>query len=172
MSRWIVPIVVLPGTVLVFVPTAIVLLTRGTSAAAALPGLSSFPLWIGAAFAFPGLLLSGSAMAMFFRFGEGTPAPWEPPQKLIVQGPYRYVRNPMISGVIALLIAMALILQSWPLGMWAIVFAVGNMVYFPHSEEPALTERFGDDYRLYSQHVRRWWPRVTPWTLASEEQTE
>ena len=100
---------------------------------------------------------------MFFRFGDGTAAPWDPPQRLVVVGPYRHVRNPMLTGVIAILFAESLLLQSWPIGIWATVFSIGNAIYFPLVEEPGLLARFGDDYRVYCQHVGRWIPRLSPW---------
>jgi protein-S-isoprenylcysteine O-methyltransferase Ste14 len=163
MSRWVIPIIVLPGTVLVFVPLVIVWLTRNAEFAASVAGPNSAAFWLGMLFGVPGVLFSISAMSMFFRFGEGTAAPWDPPQRLVVAGPYRYVRNPMLAGVIAILIAESLLFQSWPMGIWAAVFAVGNAVYFPLFEEPPLLERFGDDYRVYCQNVPRWIPRPKPW---------
>lgn len=169
MSRWIIPIIVLPGTVLVFVPLAIVWLTRNAECAASFADLDSAMFWLGVLFGIPGALFSLSAMSVFFRFGEGTAAPWDPPRRLVVAGPYRYVRNPMLTGVIALLIAESLFFQSWPLGIWAVVFAVGNAVYFPLFEEPPLLERFGDDYRVYCRNVPRWIPRIRPWIPRTEK---
>ena len=171
MSRWIIPVLVLPGTVLVFVPALIIGLTRDTSLAATPAGLTSIPFWAGLLVGVPSVGLALWAMSMFFRYGEGTAAPWDPPQRLVVRGPYRHVRNPMLSGVIGTLIAEALLLQSWPLAGWAALFAVGNMIYFPLSEEPALLKRFGDDYRLYAEHVGRWIPRLTPWQQPVSEET-
>ena len=164
MSRWIVPVIVLPGTVLIFVPTLIVMLTDNTTVAAAPVGPTSLQFWLGVLFGVPSAGLALWSMRMFVQFGAGTAAPWDPPQRLVVRGPYRHVRNPMLSGVIGLLIAESLLVGSWPLAAWAGLFALGNMIYFPFSEEPALVKRFGDDYRVYSENVRRWIPRITPWT--------
>jgi len=61
--------------------------------------------------------------------GKGTLAPWNPTQKLVVQGVYRHVRNPMISGVCFFLLGEAMVAASWPLLSWFIVFALGNVMW-------------------------------------------
>lgn len=154
---------VLPGTVLVLIPLLILWATHGTNFAATPAGPKSMSFWLAVLFAIPGATLSIRSMSVFFRFGDGTAAPWDPPQRLVVVGPYRHVRNPMLVGVIAMLIAESLLLQSSPLGIWVAVFSIGNAIYFPLVEEPGLLARFGDDYRVYSQHVGRWIPRLSPW---------
>ena len=106
---------------------------------------------------------------LFVRQGEGTPAPWDPPQKLVVAGPYRHVRNPMITSVLLMLGGEALVFQSSAIAAWLIVFFVVNGVYFPMSEEKGLEARFGDDYRRYKQNVPRWLPRPTPWYPENSE---
>jgi protein-S-isoprenylcysteine O-methyltransferase Ste14 len=116
------------------------------------------------AFAALGLTLAASTVRLFSTRGRGTPAPWDPPRKLVVQGPYRHVRNPMISAVLAMLAAEALLLQALPLAAWMAFFFAANAVYFPLVEEQGLERRFGDDYRVYKANVPRWIPRLTPWT--------
>ena len=155
-------IVILPGTALVYVPGLILWATAGpvkvsgpgdrTLSAAVPPGGL-------------GLVLAIWTVRLFKVVGVDTPAPWQPPQTLVVRGPYRYVRNPMISGVLFLLAAEALFFRSWPLAGWLAVFFAANAVYFPLSEEKDLESRFGDDYRLYKAHVPRWAPRLRPWDL-------
>ncbi len=54
-------------------------------------------------------------------------------------------------------------LKSWPIASWVALFFLANAIYFTLSEEPALEERFGDDYRRYKAHVPRWVPRLHPW---------
>lgn len=103
-------------------------------------------------------------MVLFWQHGNGTPAPWDPPQNLIIRGPYRHVRNPMISGVVFLLIAEALCFRSTPIGVWAAVFFLGNSIYFPMVEEKGLEKRFGDTYLRYKANVPRWIPRLRAWT--------
>jgi len=109
------------------------------------------------------LALAVWTVRIFLGFGKGTPAPWAPPRRLVVRGPYRYVRNPMISGVLMLLLAESLFCRSVPLAVWMGVFFAANAVYFPLVEEKGLEKRFGDDYRKYKAHVPRWIPRLTPW---------
>ena len=82
---------------------------------------------------------------------------------MIVTGPYAYVRNPMITGVVLILISEALMLGSLAIGIWAIVFLIINMIYFPLSEEPGLRKRFGKEYDEYCKNVPRYIPRLTPW---------
>ena len=110
-----------------------------------------------------GLVLFAASLRRFAAEGEGTLAPWDPPRRLVVRGPYRYVRNPMISGLIFVLFGEALLLLSGPHAEWAATFLVVNLIYIPLLEEPMLEARFGDDYREYCRHVRRIVPRLRPW---------
>jgi len=66
----------------------------------------------------PAAILAGWTMALFIRFGDGTAAPWDPPLNLVVRGPYCHVRNPMITGVILLLMAESLTFGSWAIAVW------------------------------------------------------
>lgn len=116
---------------------------RGLGALVLLAGLSLF-LW---------------CVVLFARVGRGTLAPWDPTQRLVAVGPYRYVRNPMISGVAAILAGQALLTGSWVIALWLLVFVVVNQTYFLLSEEPGLERRFGDSYREYKARVPRWIPR-------------
>jgi protein-S-isoprenylcysteine O-methyltransferase Ste14 len=117
----------------------------------------------GVALASIGLVLFGSSLRRFAVDGEGTLAPWDPPRRLVVHGPYRYVRNPMISGVLFLLAGEALLLLSRVHVVWALVFALVNATYIPLYEEPRLRRRFGDAYQEYCRHVPRFLPRLRPW---------
>ena len=81
----------------------------------------------------------------------------------MVQGIYRHVRNPMISGVFSVLLGEALLAASLPLFCWFILFVIGNAVYIPLGEEPGLVKRFGDEYLAYKKNVPRWIPRVRGW---------
>jgi len=110
-----------------------------------------------------GLVLFAWCVKLFAFVGKGTLAPWDPTRRLIAGGPYRYVRNPMISGVASMLTGEALICGSWVLAGWVFIFLCINHVYFLLSEEPALERRFGDDYRLYKMNVPRWIPGRRPW---------
>lgn len=110
-----------------------------------------------------GLLLFIASLRRFATEGNGTLAPWDPPRALVVRGPYRFVRNPMISGVIFVLFGEALVLLSPPHGVWAAAFLAINLVYIPLVEEPQLEQRFGDSYREYRRHVPPFLPRLRPW---------
>jgi protein-S-isoprenylcysteine O-methyltransferase Ste14 len=111
-----------------------------------------------------GLSLFVSSLRRFANDGHGTLAPWDPPRKLVIAGPYRYVRNPMISGVVFVLVAEALILVSAPHARWALTFFLINCVYIPLFEEPQLAGRFGYAYAEYRKHVPRLIPRIRPWS--------
>jgi protein-S-isoprenylcysteine O-methyltransferase Ste14 len=108
-----------------------------------------------------GLALFVASLLHFAREGRGTLAPWDPPRRLVVRGPYRYVRNPMISGIIFLLTGVALCLRSLPHALWASVFVALNLIVIPLLEEPELEQRFGEDYRAYWRAVPRFVPRFT-----------
>jgi protein-S-isoprenylcysteine O-methyltransferase Ste14 len=155
-------IAILPLTVAVLVPAWIGRRTHLTLHTGA--GVSELALQIlGLVSLAIGLMLFVSSLRQFVSRGRGTLAPWDPPVHLVVHGPYRYVRNPMISGVIFVLIGEALVLLSRPHAAWAAaVFAI-NAIYIPLLEEPMLRERFGDEYREYTRHVPRLFPRVRPW---------
>ncbi|MFQ5716127.1 MAG: methyltransferase family protein [Nitrospinales bacterium] len=156
-------ILALPVNVLVVVPIAIVWLTNSTAYSFQPASISQIQFWVGVAAAVKGLILMAWTISDFVRIGKGTLAPWKPTQNLVVKGPYRHVRNPMISGAFLVLLAEALLLQSLPVGGWAFVFMVANAVYIPLSEEKALEKRFGEEYRRYKKNVPRWFPRLTPW---------
>jgi protein-S-isoprenylcysteine O-methyltransferase Ste14 len=110
-----------------------------------------------------GLFLFAASLRRFATEGEGTLAPWDPPRRLVVRGPYRYVRNPMISGVLFVLFGEALFLLSQPHLVWALIFLGMNFLVIPLVEEPGLRHRFGDSYVEYCRHVPRLIPRLRPW---------
>ena len=127
------------------------------------------PPWIGLSLAGAVLFMCGFALfawcvSLFARFGQGTLAPWDPTQRLVAIGPYRHMRNPMISGVAGMLSGEALLYGSWALALWAAVFVAVNHAWFALVEEPGLERRFGESYRAYKANVPRWIPRLTPWT--------
>ena len=105
---------------------------------------------------------------LFHRRGKGTLAPWNPTKIFVAEGIYCYIRNPMISGVFLVLIGEALILRCVPIFLWALVFILTNFVYIPTWEEPDLVDRFGDEYVDYRRHVPPWFPRVSPYSTATE----
>ncbi len=150
----------LPFVVTVVVP-ACLLLIGGRGGRPWLPAWLAWPL--GLALLLTGLTLIVTTVGLFARVGHGTLAPWDPTAQLVVAGPYRYVRNPMITGVFAVLLAESLLTSSPWLFLWFCGFLVVNLLYIRVSEEPGLRARFGPDYETYVEHVPAWIPRRTPW---------
>ncbi|WP_291042134.1 isoprenylcysteine carboxylmethyltransferase family protein [Herbiconiux sp.] len=103
----------------------------------------------------------GSAVVMS-TLGEGTPLPSAMPHRLVIAGPYRWVRNPMAVAGIVQGAAIGLILSSWLVVAYAVAGAlVWNLVIRPH-EEADLARRFGADFARYRAEVRCWLPRLRP----------
>ncbi|MGO9534045.1 MAG: methyltransferase family protein [Syntrophobacteraceae bacterium] len=161
--RWIKAIVALPVMVLVVIPFVLVATfqTVPSSSPPASPGSLAF--WLALGLAAYGLPVAIWTVSLFWLYGEGTAAPWDPPQRFVVRGPYRYVRNPMISAVLALLAAETLMLGSLPILCWLIVALLVNVLYIPLIEERGLAKRFGKPYLTYKKNVPRWLPRFRPW---------
>ena len=162
-ARHLLAILILPFTVVAVVPWT--LLDGGANGWAGAPPPAA---WAGraagvAVFA-AGFALFGWCLALFARVGRGTLAPWDPTRALVAVGPYRHVRNPMITGVVLMLVGEALFFRSGAIGTWAAAFVVINHLYFILSEEPGLERRFGDGYREYRRSVPRWVPRLRPWS--------
>ena len=160
--RHLIAVAALPFTVAVLIP-AWLARRNGTLVAigAGAPDLAVQAL--GVVLLAVGLLLFGASLRRFATEGQGTLAPWDPPRQLVVRGPYRYVRNPMISGVVLVLFGEAAVLRSLPHLDWALVFLGINALYIPLLEEPLLALRFGEAYREYCRHVPRLVPRWRPW---------
>src|SRR5262245_19197052 len=161
--RHLISILVLPFTVTIIVPF---LLLRNDVSRDLTPQddwVRLLVLAAGVASLLIGLTLFVSTVAHFARTGRGTLAPWDPPRVLVVKGVYRYVRNPMISGVLFILLAESLLTGSRSILIWFILFLATSFVYIPLMEEPSLVARFGERYRVYKQNVPRWLPRVKPW---------
>ena len=166
LSRWlqiVISIIVLPFTVLVAVPWAILQLSNDVCYA----WMCTFPLSI-VRLVVAGLLLGGGFVLfvwtniLFIRQGDGTLAPWYPAQKLIVEGPYRYMRNPMIGGVLLMLLGEGVLFTSIPIFLWFLAFFVLNAIYLPLSEERGLKNRFGEEFERYLENVPAWIPRDKP----------
>ena len=85
-----------------------------------------------------GLVLAVATIRLFMTVGEGTIAPWDPPQRLVVRGVYRHVRNPMITGLCLVLLGETLLAASLPLLGWFAFGVIVNIIYIPLSEEPGL----------------------------------
>ena len=158
---------ILPITVVVIIPVLVILsfnnhlLAFNSALSGAMLAIGTFLIVLGLGFA----IYTNKA---FLRVGKGTLAPWDPPKKLVVAGAYRYVRNPMISGLLMVVLGETLIFASIELFALFILFFIVNHIYFVYSEEPGLVKRFGEDYIIYKKNVPRWIPRLTPWKMGEK----
>ena len=152
-------LVVAPGTVCGVVPW---LITGWRRPGDSLPWVEALG-WV--------LVLAGAAVLLhafvaFAWHGRGTPAPAAPTERLVVQGAYRHVRNPMYVAVEAVVLGQVLLFASWGLFAYLVIISV-TMASFVHAyEEPTLREAYGPAYDEFCAHVPRWLPRPTPWTGA------
>jgi protein-S-isoprenylcysteine O-methyltransferase Ste14 len=160
--RHFIAIAVLPFTAAILIPVLIA--RRNATPLAVGPSSSAVLIQIaGLALLAVGLRLFVESLRRFATDGKGKLAPRDPPRALVVRGPYRFVRNPMISGVVFALFGEALALRSMPHAGWAAAFLAANLVYIPLLEEPMLESRFGEPYREYCRNVPRIFPRLRPW---------
>lgn len=148
-------IVVFWGLFLVVFPLVIAFLERRWGLSVPLPlGVTV----IGAVLVLAASLLGLASAAALTVKGDGTPLPSAMPNRLVIAGPYRWVRNPMAVAGIVQGVGVGLILQSWLVVVWALVGSlVWNYAIRPH-EEADLEASFGEDYRRYSAQVRCWIP--------------
>jgi protein-S-isoprenylcysteine O-methyltransferase Ste14 len=107
-----------------------------------------------------GAVLAVSCILTFALVGKGTPAPFDPPRKLVVAGPYRWVRNPMYIGAVLVLAGAAVFYQSLGLLAFAAGFLAAAHGFVQLYEEPTLHRTFGAQYADYYHAVHRWIPRV------------
>jgi len=94
----------------------------------------------------------------FVTIGLGTPAPFDPPRRLVIQGPYRFVRNPMYIGAVLALVGAAIFYESLSILAYAVLFFITAHIFVALYEEPTLRKNFGQAYDAYQNKVRRWWP--------------
>jgi protein-S-isoprenylcysteine O-methyltransferase Ste14 len=154
-SRLVRAVLTLPvGAILV---PALILLTWERPAFAS--GATATPtFWIGLAAAVGGVTLALWAGGLLIREPHSPSALVDARGRLTVRGPYRYLRNPLVSAGLMLIVAAALICDSQPLAIWLAVYFFINAIYVPRVEERALEQRFGDAWRHYKAHVPRWFP--------------
>lgn len=161
-------LILLPGSVIVLLPALMMRWTRGTKYAGRVRRPTDPLFWLALLLGGAGLGVMAWTVRLFATVGQGTPAPWKPPTHLVTRGPYRYTRNPMISGGQLILTAETLLFRSLPLACLSACFFLVNAIYFPLVEEKGLEARLGRAYRRYKAHVPRWIPRLHPWEESKE----
>ncbi len=158
--RQLLSVLLLPTSVAIVIP-ALLVIGYGTEVGWSLPGVAAaLPVIGGTVAVLAGLRLAYETISLVGSEGEGTLAPWDPTRKLVVRGPYRRVRNPMITGVGLVLLGESAILGSPSILAVFGFFALANFIYIPLIEEPGLVARFGTEYEDYRRAVPRWIPRV------------
>ncbi len=161
--RHLISFLVAPVTMTLVIPGLIVI-----AAGVRAPEMSS-PATIGLVIAGGVLIAVGVALliwtvALFDRVGKGTLGVGRvlgEPVHLVVRGPYRHVRNPMITGVVCILLGEAAVTASGWLLLWFAVFSAVQAIVIRLWEEPHLVKRFGSEYVEYRQNVPRWIPRIS-----------
>lgn len=145
---------VLPITVIIIIPSVIFSITEWR--------INSITvlLSIGGIVLIAGFILMIICIRHLETKGKGTLAPWASTVVLVKSGPYKYIRNPLITGVLTVLIGISLISGSFWIALWALVFFVINTVYFKLIEEKKLVKRFGDEYVNYRQNTPMWIPKI------------
>jgi protein-S-isoprenylcysteine O-methyltransferase Ste14 len=157
--------VVGPGTVLGLIPW---LITRWE-----IPG--STPIWrvvqvLGALLSVAGLMPLVNAFVQFAKAG-GTPMPITPPERLVVTGFNRYVRNPMYVGMLVILLGQAMLFGSLTLLVYGAFLGILAAAVVRWHEEPILVRRYGSEYQTYRRNVPAWLPRIRPWTPEVADQS-
>ena len=162
-------ILILPCTGVVFLPAVLLWISQNSRFAAVASEPRQIGFWVGLCAAVLGLVLLIWTISLFAKLGRGSLAPWDPTKRLVVSGPYRHVRNPMITGVLLILFGEALLFRSWPIAIWMVFFFIINAIYFPLLEEKDLERRFGQAYVLYRQNVPRWIPQLRAWEKTKQD---
>ena len=120
-----------------------------------LPGSRGVQFAVGGALVALALAIGGSAVGLFKKSGQN-PAPWKPSPSLVLQGAYRFTRNPMYVGMTLILVGIGFALDD----LWLVIGAALFLVVVHYTavlpEEAYLDEKFGDDYRAYKKKVRRY----------------
>ena len=117
---------------------------------------------LGAVLVLAGIALFAYCSGLFSRVGRGTPVPLEPPERLVIEGLYRFSRNPMYVAQIAYLVGLFLYRGELSLALYAAIYAGAIHTSVVRTEEPELRQRFGEEYVRYTREVPRWisiWPR-------------
>jgi protein-S-isoprenylcysteine O-methyltransferase Ste14 len=159
-------VVLMPGTVAIYVPYRIVLAAGHLRAPAV--GVASLTALV--------LVLLGALVLLkcvwdFFAAGKGTLAPVDPPRELVVRGLYRYTRNPMYNGVLAMLAGEAWLFDSAEVLEYGLLVLLAFHLMVVLYEERTLAARFPEAYRAYRRAVPRWGFTVRPYRDGSDHAT-
>jgi protein-S-isoprenylcysteine O-methyltransferase Ste14 len=141
------------GFVLVFLPARIL-----AWAGIVRPAELAWPQIAGLIAGALGAALALWCVAAFAWIGKGTPAPFDPPRRLVIRGPYRFVRNPMYIGATLALSGAALFYKAIPFFVFVCGFLLVTHLFIVLYEEPTLRHTFGPEYETYCQRVHRWRP--------------
>ena len=155
MKEWLKAIFILPFNVTIVIPCLILYFTKFRYNL-----LHYWELIFGILLILLGLSLAIWTMILFHKIGKGTLAPWASTQHLIIEGPYKITRNPMITGILIILFGETLVLNSLYILCWTILFFVINCIHFKLYEEKNLAEKFGDEYLEYKKSVPAWIPKI------------
>jgi protein-S-isoprenylcysteine O-methyltransferase Ste14 len=143
-----------------FLTTLFVLLPAG---AVLLNETLDWPRWqiaggriLGSGLVLAGLVVLAYCAGLFSRVGKGTPVPLEPPEHLVIEGLYRFSRNPIYVAQVAYLLGLFLYRGELALALYAAIFAVVIHISVVRTEEPELRQRFGEEYVRYTREVPRW----------------
>jgi protein-S-isoprenylcysteine O-methyltransferase Ste14 len=107
-----------------------------------------------------GILLTAICFCEFAIIGQGTFIHFDAPKKFVATGSYKYVRNPMYLGVLLIFIGYSLINNSISVLLLSLILFLFAHVIVIFVEEPALENKFGDDYTKYKKSVGRWLPKI------------
>jgi protein-S-isoprenylcysteine O-methyltransferase Ste14 len=143
------------GLLLIYLPARVL-----SWSGIARPATIEVPQMIGMILGSAGALIALWCISTFVWIGKGTPAPFDPPRRLVIRGPYRFVRNPMYLGGGLALAGAALFYESAPLLAYRALFLLAAYLFVMLYEEPTLRRTFGQEYEAYCHRVRRWLPGV------------
>lgn len=146
-------------------PALVLVLFPGVITRFRLPGGKPIvPVVAGSMLIVVGLIPLFDSILRFIVVGRGTLMPAVPTEHLVVSGLYRYVRNPMYAGVITALLGETWLFSSRHMLIYVAVIWILLHLFVCLYEEPTLASRFPEDFARFRQNVRRWIPRLTPWT--------
>ena len=160
-------LVIAPGTVAGYIPWRIC----RWHVEAPLVGIYLFRIF-GVLLIAAGFLILLDSFARFAFQGFGTPAPVFPTRRLVVSGPYRYLRNPMYAAVVWLILGQGLFFGDVGVLEYGISIWAACHVFVLIYEEPALRRVYGSEYEDFCKNVHRWVPRLRPWKQRERSATK